>query len=107
MIEDFTRMMQAYLYRKIGLGIVKYDEGFIHTPNTSPPPLQNHPKPQVDNPSSRSKVQQRQSRLALLLNGGVCRCALTESAGHYMVVGIKSILNAASITDAHIRVNAA
>ncbi|GKA27257.1 retrovirus-related pol polyprotein from transposon TNT 1-94 [Tanacetum coccineum] len=36
MIEDFTRMMQAHLYRKIGSGIVKYNEWFIRTPNTSP-----------------------------------------------------------------------
>ncbi|GJT63732.1 nucleotide-binding alpha-beta plait domain-containing protein [Tanacetum coccineum] len=42
MIEDFTGMMQAHLYRKIGLGIVKYNKGFIRTPNTSPPPLQSH-----------------------------------------------------------------
>ncbi|GJX99567.1 reverse transcriptase [Tanacetum coccineum] len=42
MIEDFTRIMQAHLDRKIGSEIVKYNQGFIHTLNTSPPPLQNH-----------------------------------------------------------------
>ncbi|GJV50244.1 hypothetical protein Tco_1440456, partial [Tanacetum coccineum] len=42
---DFTRMMQARLYRKIGSGIVKYDEGFIHTLNTSPPLLPNRLQP--------------------------------------------------------------
>nr|GEW19967.1 hypothetical protein [Tanacetum cinerariifolium] len=37
MIENFTGMTQAHLYWKIRLGIVKYDEWLIHTPNTSPP----------------------------------------------------------------------
>ncbi|GKB56265.1 hypothetical protein Tco_0912451 [Tanacetum coccineum] len=45
MIEDVTRMMQAHLYRKIGYGIVKYNEGFIHTQNTLPHLLQNHLQP--------------------------------------------------------------
>ncbi|GJY42743.1 hypothetical protein Tco_0430956 [Tanacetum coccineum] len=45
MIEDFSGMMQARLYRKIGSEIVKYDEGFIHTLNTSPPLHKNSLQP--------------------------------------------------------------